>query len=221
MPERKLRFGVGSADGPQSAVWLVWTGSATSDVFVACRHIATSLKVSLHASGLWRLAFTERYTTMPGALVSSDSDRAAAKWSRPSEFRPGWTHALSVVIPASDLWRPDPPLRLPNDVRWRPAPGPGMESQFAVFLERATGLTARRPMGDVMATFYLPSRENLWVIAADVQSMPENVELYERSRAKARAATGGTGVGSRSLVFGDRPDGARVVIDLYAGAGSP
>jgi hypothetical protein len=55
------RFGVGSADGPRSAVWRLWTGKGTSDVYVAARTLGGNLKVSLHESGVWRYAFTKEY----------------------------------------------------------------------------------------------------------------------------------------------------------------
>jgi hypothetical protein len=47
-------------------------------------------------------------------------------------------------------------------------------------IERATGLTARRPGGDVVGAFYLPNRENLWIIAADVATLKENASRYRR-----------------------------------------
>jgi hypothetical protein len=184
-------------------------------VFVACRHIADSLKVSLHESGRWRLAFTESYVQSHPERLTESGDRAAVKWARPPEAQPGWTHALSVVVPVRDLWRPDPPYKMPTKVRWREPPTQGMESHFAIFFERASGLTARRPAGDVVGTFYLPNGENLWIIAADVITLAENASRYEESRANIRSVPGGGDVGNRAFVFGDRPDGARVIMDLY------
>lgn len=89
---------------------------------------------------------------------------------------------------------------------------------FAIFFERASGLTARRPAGDVVGTFYLPNGENLWIIAADVATLAENASRYEGTRTRLGQVPGGADVGSRVFVFGDRPDGARVIIDLYSGA---
>lgn len=61
VPIRKspLRFAVGRPDGASSNSWKLWTVPA-GDVYVACRDNFRDMKVSLHASGRWRLGFTER-----------------------------------------------------------------------------------------------------------------------------------------------------------------
>ena len=79
MPAPKVRVRGGQADGPQSAVWLAWTTQRTSDVYVACRHIAANLKVSLHQSGHWRLAYTPGYLLQSGQSGDPSVDRAQAK----------------------------------------------------------------------------------------------------------------------------------------------
>jgi len=216
--DQKVRLAVGAPDGLQSAVWLVFTRRGKSDIYVANRHVAGLLKVSLHESGVWRLAFTREFAaTLPSSSPGSD-ERVQERWSRPNPRKPGWTHAMSIVVPVADLWRPDPPLDFPADIKWRHAPGPGMESHFALMLERGSGYVDRRPGGDVIAVLPLPSGESLWIIAADVVSTPENLHVYELSRANMRATVlGARDYGSRALVFGDRPDEARVLIDLHTG----
>jgi hypothetical protein len=216
--DQKVRFAVGAPDGPQSAVWLVFTRRGKSDVYVANRHIGGSLKVSLHQSGLWRLAYTQEYAATLKAPGTGTDDRVQEQWTRPAEQRPGWTHAMSIIVPVADLWEPEPRLDLPPGIKWRHAPAPGMESHFALMLERASGYVDRRPAGDALAVLPLPNGENLWVIAADVISTQESLRVHEQSRANLRARVAGAwDYGSRALIFGDRPDGARVIIDLHTG----
>lgn len=218
----KLRLAVGTRDGPQSAVWEVFTGGKKSDVYVANRHVASQLKVSLHESGVWRLAYTAEYAATLKARGEGSEDRLQARWQRPPEARPGWTHAISVVVPVAELWKPEPPLPIPSEVTWRRAPAPGMESHFAVFFERGSGFVARRPAGEIVAISPLPNGDNLWVIAADVRSSPENLARYEQSKDSLRTILpGARDRGSRGIIFGDRPDGARVYIDVYTGDRSP
>ena len=216
--DQKVRFAVGAPNGPQSAVWLVFTQRGKSDIYVANRHVAGQLKISLHQSGMWRLAFTQQFAATLQATGAGSDDRVQAKWTRPAERRSGWTHAMSIVVPVTELWKPIPPLNLPLDIRWRQVPAQGMESHFAMMLERGSGYVDRRPGGDVIAVLPLPNGENLWVIAVDVKSTPQSLQLYEVSRANMRARVpGARDYGSRALVFGDRPDEARVLIDLHTG----
>jgi hypothetical protein len=56
-----VRFGVRFKGGPRSAVWRLWTGKGTSDVYIAARTLGGVLKASLHESGVWRFAFTDAF----------------------------------------------------------------------------------------------------------------------------------------------------------------
>ena len=216
--DQEIRFAVGEPGGSQSAVWLIFTRGGESDIYVANQYVAGLLKVSLHESGVWRLAFTREYATALQASGASTLDRAQETWMRPAERVRGWTHAMSIVVPVADLWKPDPPIDLSPEIKWRPAPLPGMESHFLILLERGNGYVDRRPTGDVVAVMQLPNGENLWVIATDVGSSVEDLRQYELLRASMRdRAEGASDQGSRALVFGGRPDEARVLIDLYTG----
>jgi hypothetical protein len=79
--ELVARFAVGSAEGPRSAVWYLWTGKGTSDVYIAARALIGNLKVSLHESGVWRIAFTEEHKE--GQASTHDKDRVIERWNRP------------------------------------------------------------------------------------------------------------------------------------------
>jgi hypothetical protein len=58
----KIRFQVVASDGRWSDVWRVW--NSRNDVYVAPRTKGGEFKISLHESGKWRLAFTEK--NLPG-----------------------------------------------------------------------------------------------------------------------------------------------------------
>src|SRR5215211_480335 len=75
-----VRFGVGDADGPRSAMWRLWTQKGTCDVYIAARTLGGVQKVSLHESGVWRFAFTSVY--WEGRASTGDEDRLIERWNR-------------------------------------------------------------------------------------------------------------------------------------------
>src|SRR5271167_2796153 len=59
LPIRKgpVRFAVGPPNGPTSNSRKLWA-NRKGDVYIACRDDFKEAKVSLHASGRWRMGFT-------------------------------------------------------------------------------------------------------------------------------------------------------------------
>lgn len=132
-----LRVIVGDkGGGPRSQLWRIWTGHRTSDVYVGSRQIAGDIRVSLHESGKWRFAFTERHLRRPEALIAPDQDRAAYKWDRPPEFAPGLTRAFAIEIPSTELRPPKGPDPLRKPAVWLPVPPPGTLIEIDLFLAR-------------------------------------------------------------------------------------
>lgn len=89
----EIRFAVGPPEEYRSAVWRFW--ASRNDVYLAARNAVGVLKFSLHASGDWRVAFTSESKIVIPELGS----RVIGHWSRPPEFRPGWTRGVSVMVP--------------------------------------------------------------------------------------------------------------------------
>jgi hypothetical protein len=86
-----IRFAVGSPKNIQSWVWRMWVQG--DDVYLGARDALQAFKVSLHKSGVWRIAFVKE-------LEREDqvSDRVIIKWKTPGEFAPGWTPSIAVLI---------------------------------------------------------------------------------------------------------------------------
>jgi hypothetical protein len=165
-----LRVIVGDeGGGPRSQLWRIWAGKGTSDVYVGARPIAGDVRVSLHESGKWRFAFTERHMRRPEPLIPTDINRAKHKWDRPPPFAPGLTRAFSIDIPASELRVPSrsDPLRKP--ALWLPPPPPDINVEIDLFLTR--GLPddewpGRRAMKtQLLYRQGLPSGEELVVVS--------------------------------------------------------
>jgi hypothetical protein len=119
-----LRFAVGEP-GRQGTIWRLWASRDTADVYVGSRRTAGEVKVSLHHSGNWRLQIVEparpKTVHFQDVEVSRDG-RILDRWTRPKSNPVGWTHALSIVLPARHL------VAIPNDherwddVHWCQAP---------------------------------------------------------------------------------------------------
>jgi hypothetical protein len=56
-----IRFAVGSPEQYRSSLWRLWVQG--NDVYLGARIITGVVKLSMHRSGIWRYAFTERSGT--------------------------------------------------------------------------------------------------------------------------------------------------------------
>jgi len=91
--DRPVRFAVGNPKGLTSNSWRVWA-EKKCELYIACRDNFKETKVSLHASGRWRMGYTTEAIAKNPSLVSPGDDRAWEIWDRPSETLPQTTIAL-------------------------------------------------------------------------------------------------------------------------------
>ena len=89
-----LRVAVGTPNAIYSSPWRYWTTG--DDIYAAARNTIGIYKLSLHASGRWRLAVSRARVNNP---FNADDGRLIARGQRPSEWRPGWTHAFDLCVP--------------------------------------------------------------------------------------------------------------------------
>ncbi len=110
------------------------------DVYLAARALGGLIKLSMHWSGKWRLAWTKE----SGIRAPRSSDRVEERWHRPAEFRPGWTRGPSVIVPAVDMREPFSrrPEKIGKPVVWSPAPRSGYSYRF-VLLFAAPGVASK------------------------------------------------------------------------------
>lgn len=134
MRDHAIRFAVGSDDGPQSSIWRLWTRAKWNDVYFSGRNLGGVFKVSLHGAkadkpALWRIAFVRS----DSPFLKPGQDRAVQEWSPPAELTPGWTRALNLGIPASEVVMPRYRSALTDKVTWFPVPPAGWAVNFDVF----------------------------------------------------------------------------------------
>lgn len=97
-----VRFAVGSPDGLTSNTWRMWT-TKHRDVYVACRDNFKEAKVSLHATGRWRMGFTAEALAKNRSLIPAEQNRAWEVWDEPPALLPGIVVAFRLLFPASEL----------------------------------------------------------------------------------------------------------------------
>lgn len=145
-----FRFALGTLASPLSGIWRVW--SHDDEVHMAVRATSSEVELTAYPTGRWRIAV--------GSAVS--------RWTRPKEFRPGWTRGPDLVIPYTAVpvrspgndpfakepvaWLPPPaPMHLARftllfaspraeESRWRPAEAPGAQRITVLPLRRAGAL---------------------------------------------------------------------------------
>lgn len=105
-------------------------------MYVGARPIAGEVRVSLHESGKWRYAFTEKHQCGTRPLIKPDEDRAKYKWDRPTEIFPGFTRAFVICVPSSELMEPAEPDPLKKPATWLPVPPPGHQVEIDLWLTR-------------------------------------------------------------------------------------
>jgi hypothetical protein len=140
---RQLRFAVRGPKG-HSATWTAF--GRGNDYYIGARPMMGSSKISLHASGICRLALTEQhYDSLPGEGLPQPLDRAFVKWRR-SETPPiGAAHVVSLIFPSDHLVQPEPAgaYRKPLMIFGEAPLGKAMEFGFFFSTEEMSALEPR------------------------------------------------------------------------------
>jgi hypothetical protein len=104
LPIRKgpVRFAVGPPNGLTSNSWTLWA-NRKGDVYISCRDNFKEAKVSLHASGRWRMGFTSAALAKNPNLVPLEGNRAWEVWDQPPPQLPNVTIAFRLYFPTSEL----------------------------------------------------------------------------------------------------------------------
>jgi hypothetical protein len=166
-PPDAVRFAAGSLEGPRGALWSLWT-SPRGDVYVGGHGMTGDIKVSLHASGEWRHAFSREHYRHPAPFAPARRRRVIKKWARPAEFAPGCTRAFQILVPDEHIVTPQDEAIHGVAVHWTPRPGPGHELYFTCVFgsQDSAGWPGRKSMGTrLIHQEDLGSGERLWLLA--------------------------------------------------------
>lgn len=118
MANKVFRFAIGSAAEPRSGLWRAWTHE--DEVHLGVHASTAEVHLTMYPTGRWRIT------------IGSD----VSKWTRPKEFRSGWTRGPDLLIPYTPapvhLQQPDPLVH--EAVTWLPAPAPGSVARISLLL---------------------------------------------------------------------------------------
>jgi hypothetical protein len=216
-----IRFAVGPPDGLTSNSWKIWTTKA-GDVYVACRDNFKEVKVSLHASGRWRMGFTTEAVTQNTNLLAQGQNRAWEIWDRPPETLPDTVIAFHLIFPTSEL-AVRPEQRDPSDwkrVMYIEAAPSGKVTTVTLFITRGdVTLKHDSEPSFVLASLDIGSGLYAQLVVhgdpeGDLQSLLEDCVIKARQQAESKGIK--VPDGAYVYFWGYRNDGSRFLVGAHA-----
>jgi hypothetical protein len=218
MPEQSIRFGVGSEQPPRrGASWKIWTPSNKFDVYIASRDIGGALKLSLHESGQWHLAYNEAFfdEKIP-KHHRDDRGRFIDTWKRPEPIAPGLTLAVRVVTPWSAM---SEVASVSNKLTLIEPPIEGRAVAVGIFVVESTvqvsGWPGKNGMGtNNVGSYDMPDGSKIWAVSWDIEC-PDFSQI-PKAQANLFSGVSKSDISSdlRALIFGDNDDGSKTLYDL-------
>lgn len=213
---RELRFGVRAISGRAAATWKVWNESG-NEVYISCRALGGSIKVSLHKSGQWHVSLSPNaYDKVRRKGDLALRSRFVDTWLRPPA-RDGMTVAYQIVVPWFAITSRVRPSQ--GKVVWVPPPPEQQAVEFAVIFTsrpcRPGEWPGQRAMGaNLVGHFQIPSGEHVWVVwtiqpFSAVPSLREAPAYFIGYRRRLRNSDD-----LRSVWFVHTSTGARALYDL-------
>jgi hypothetical protein len=173
-----LRFAAGSPDRARSSVWKLVASTKKDDIYLGPRYAMRMMKMSLHASGIWRYALTREAS----AVFNETGDRVSQRWSRPPPFTKGWTQGPTIAIPHTGTDDVLPELDDPRDraVVWIPGPERGRLLTFTLLLADETVTTRSRlpirPDDKKVGRLDMSKGRSAWVFAREAPMSEEDAD---------------------------------------------
>jgi hypothetical protein len=212
-----VRFAVGSPTGLTSNAWRLWATSR-GDVYIACRDNFKEAKVSLHASGRWRMGFTAEALAKNAKLLPSDQNRAWEVWDQPPPSLPETVIAFRLLFPTSELAvRPEQraPDTWANVVYIEPGP-PRKMTVLTLFITTGEAILSHATEPSLCLASLDIGRGRRAQLVAHGEPDAGWSDVIERNVAQARNQAEQAGVeippDSYAYFFGHQQDGSRYIL---------
>jgi hypothetical protein len=221
IPIRKdaVRFAVGDPEGLTSNSWRIWA-SRKGDIYIACRDNFKEAKVSLHASGRWRISLTTEAISKNDSLISPEENRALEVWDKPTESLPNTVTAFRIIFPRSEL-----AVKPENRIRevWRhvifvEAAPPGKVTVMTIFVTNTNEQVSLRHESEpsfCLASLDIGDGRRVQLIAhceseGNIQDIIS--KSVERARLQCQQASTQIPKGAYGYFFGRQDDGCRFLV---------
>lgn len=209
-PGGSIRWAVGTPGGPRSQSWSLF-GSTNDDVYLGPRSQTGAIKLSLHRSGRWRMAWTEKYAKSVG--MPHDVDRVLTRWDPPEEVRPGWRQAVTLLVTPESVAQQPPQDSGLGKVAFFPAPNPDGGLWFHILIGQPGSELAVTGAVEI-GTLRLPSGGMVGVIVRPGLLSPGSAAKVAKIRAQMLAAVTAAGAhSSTAFAWGRMADDAVLLID--------
>ena len=221
LPVRKgpLRFAIGNPAETTSNSWRMWTENL-GDIYLLCCDNYREVKVSLHATGRWRMAITDAAVARNPRLVPPGTNRAWEVWDEPPGTLPDMVTAFRIFFIPSEL-AVTPSMR--SAKQWRgvvfvEGPQPGSISVATLFITRGEPvLNYEGGPSLTLASFPLPKDRYVQLTVHNepmIEAMRVAIaDAIRLGRQQAQEARIQVPPGGRMLFFGNSPDGARFLVE--------
>jgi len=219
LPIRKspIRFAVGSPDGYTSNAWRVWSNKH-GDVYIACRDNFNNTKVSLHASGRWRMGFTTEALTKNPEILSCNQNRAWEVWDQPPSSIPYTVTAFRLLFPTSELALTPahrPPSKWANVIYIQAAPAGKLTAVTLFVTDGEVTLKHETEPSFCLASLEIGNGRYAQLIAHSDPEMDIH-SIIDNGVTEARRQAESSGIkipkGAYAYFFGRHKDGARFIV---------
>jgi hypothetical protein len=173
-----VRVAVGNSDGPQSAVFRIWSPLGKSDVYASVRDIAGEIKISLHETGECNSGLTTQFAKQETAAVGAmGGSRHQSRWTRLTHVGSRMVVPLQFAIPASELrsWREEP-IAVSKKVTWLDPP---IQGRSIIITCAFTGQSIADDQwpgcsngNHLLGIKLLPNGEKFWLFWQDCPASP-------------------------------------------------
>lgn len=225
MSKKSIRFGIKTECGKRASTWncTVPKGVGKNDIYILNRALGGTIKTSLHESGQCHTAFIGKFYNENFAEVEKDErGRFVQKWSKPNELAEGLTLVFRIVTPSSSANK-NISDETHKEIFWIPNAPENMATEIDIIITTPDVLVSGWPGGKSMGTqligkLELDNGDTVWFVYmyTEMPKFPERMsgELRLFNDESIDEIKNGN---LKAMLFGDNPDGSKVIYDVVYG----
>ncbi len=215
--EQNIRFCIANiGTEKRAASWKIWSPPKKDDIYLAGRELKGAVKISLHETGTWHLAYdAEFYDQKVPDNANTDKGRFIHTWHPPVDVEAGTLLALRIVTPWTAVGSE---FQFSPKLCYIDPPCKDEAIEIGVFITNQDITDSAWPGRDslkskMISSYILPSGSTVfaayWAIECpDFSHMPTEFRYFEGVDKSNLPDT------IRALAFGDHTDGSKVLYDL-------